>query len=1043
MVGGISTMSILRCCFLALVTCLLCSQPTFGVIRDGGIDPANLGQGGWLFIMKDATNKLGGNVSTVTNENSLFQYLKLQGMDYVIVKAATSNMLWTGSSNVPLNAAGAQFTSNLVNYAHANGVKIFGSNRSWGNDVPGEIAVADYVFNQGADGFIYDAEAEWESNRTWIGTNGPALAWQLCSTVRAHWPNKFIAHNPFATVYLHFSFPYKEFGFWCDAVMPQVYHYSATRGNACASINWMDVNFKRLHEQHFATLPPTNINGTTVYWTNAIKPLVLMRDVYGTSFSSPHPPRDVMEFIDYTAADPNCVTEGGYNGTDYFRSELHDTAQWAYMKAATVGIVSNRVNNIVIDDARASVNGPWTMVRTIAATTGSTINFYNEKVSDTNAFGTNYWRISQGNGSNFMQFTPKILTAGQYNVYQWHPTRPDASAGVPFVITHKTGSTVVLANQQTNGANWSFLGKFEFTSGTNGNIRVMDNFSEPTAVAMVDGLKLVYSPPVGVPSMPTGLSATALNSSQLRLLWADTSTNETGFVISRSTNFDGPYVDIKTVDFDTTAFTDSNLQDTTTYYYTIRAVNIGSGGGVSATSPVTFATTSSGPPVILQQPATVDVPVGTTASFNVLVSAYAPSFQWRFKSAPISGATASSLTLSNVGGVNDGDYDVVVTSRSGSVVSDAATLRVVFTITTTAGAGGSVARDPDQATYRYNETVTLTALPAAGYGFVGWNGDIEGTNASVTMTVKSNKTATAYFMYAPEFIVDNPQATYVGPWTIGSASADKYGSTYHYAGTAGAQSTSEAFFTPVLPTAGKYNVSINSPGGTTRTTNAQLSIVYSGGTSTLNLNQTTQNSTVTWRRLASAVNFAEGSSGYVHLANNTTETNKLVVADAVKFSLIIAPSFVVQPQSATVPVGATAKFRALASGTGLAYQWRYNGAPIAGATGTAYSVVAAKLSDAGTYDVVVNNEVTSVSSTNAVLTVSFTPAQMTGLTFTGDRHFQFSFSGTAADYAVQSSSNLVDWGTITNVRVSSTPVFFIDPAGTNGSRMFYRMLLLP
>ena len=63
--------------------------PVFAVIRDGGVDPSNLGQGGWLYIMGDATNKLGGNVASVTNENSLFAYMKGIGFNYVIVKAGT------------------------------------------------------------------------------------------------------------------------------------------------------------------------------------------------------------------------------------------------------------------------------------------------------------------------------------------------------------------------------------------------------------------------------------------------------------------------------------------------------------------------------------------------------------------------------------------------------------------------------------------------------------------------------------------------------------------------------------------------------------------------------------------------------------------------------------------------------------------------------------------------------------------------------------------------------------------------------------------
>ncbi|MGI8967043.1 MAG: hypothetical protein ACR2H1_13285, partial [Limisphaerales bacterium] len=79
------------------------------VIRDGGIDPANLGKGDWVYSMTDATNKLGGHVNSVTNENSLMVYYKSQGIRYIIVKAATSDQLFNGCY------AGPQFTSNLVN----------------------------------------------------------------------------------------------------------------------------------------------------------------------------------------------------------------------------------------------------------------------------------------------------------------------------------------------------------------------------------------------------------------------------------------------------------------------------------------------------------------------------------------------------------------------------------------------------------------------------------------------------------------------------------------------------------------------------------------------------------------------------------------------------------------------------------------------------------------------------------------------------------------------------------------------------------------
>src|SRR5215204_1125395 len=182
-------------CTLPLVSRLVCSLllfvvalPNLGAVRDGGIDPWNLGKGDWIYFMSAATNKLGGNVPSVTNETSLMLFYKSQGIRYIIIKAATSDTLFNGSYNRP------QFSSNLCNIAHAHGIWIMGYNRSYGENVAAEIGISDYVFNQGADGFVWDAEGEWESDNPWIGANGPAKAWQLCSTVRSNWPTKFLAH---------------------------------------------------------------------------------------------------------------------------------------------------------------------------------------------------------------------------------------------------------------------------------------------------------------------------------------------------------------------------------------------------------------------------------------------------------------------------------------------------------------------------------------------------------------------------------------------------------------------------------------------------------------------------------------------------------------------------------------------------------------------------------------------------------------------------------------------------------------------------------
>ena len=461
--------AVLSCAALSL-----CAQ-----IRDGGIDPWNLGKGEWLYYMNSATNHLAGNVTSVTNEDSLMGYLKSQGVRYVIVKAATSDQLFTGSYRFP------QFTSNLVNSAHQNGLRIFGYNRSFGANVPGEIAISDYVFQQGADGFVWDAEAEWESNQPWIGTNGPALAWQLCSAVRSNWPTKFLAHSPFPIISYHSSFPYKEFGYWCDAVMPQIYHFSSAgiKGSPSAAIEWSDANWHEW-QRGLYSLPPENINGLTVFWTNAIKPLAPINDVYGPLYSSPTPDKDVMEFIDYLAADPNAVTPGGYQGANFFRADLHGAAQWNYIKAGTSGRFQGTPGNLVRDDPSATSVGGWTVVRTFYNG-----NFYGGK-TDTNSFGTNYLVKAQGTGSGYVEFKLTITVSGDYNLYQWHPFLVNASARVPFVVTCNGNTTTTCANQQTNAGNWSLVGRFYFPAGAAVTVRITDAIPEPDAFAIADGIKL-------------------------------------------------------------------------------------------------------------------------------------------------------------------------------------------------------------------------------------------------------------------------------------------------------------------------------------------------------------------------------------------------------------------------------------------------------------------------------------------------------------------------------------------------------------------------
>jgi alpha-tubulin suppressor-like RCC1 family protein len=88
-----------------------------------------------------------------------------------------------------------------------------------------------------------------------------------------------------------------------------------------------------------------------------------------------------------------------------------------------------------------------------------------------------------------------------------------------------------------------------------------------------------------------------------------------------------------------------------------------------------------------------------------------------------------------------------------------------------------------------------------------------------------------------------------------------------------------------------------------------------------------------------------------------------------------APSITSQPADASVTSGQSASFTVTAAGTApMTFQWRRNGVAIAGATTSSYATGATATTDNGVaYSVVVTNSVGSITSRDAMLTVT-TPA---------------------------------------------------------------------
>jgi pectate lyase/pectin methylesterase-like acyl-CoA thioesterase len=118
------------------------------------------------------------------------------------------------------------------------------------------------------------------------------------------------------------------------------------------------------------------------------------------------------------------------------------------------------------------------------------------------------------------------------------------------------------------------------------------------------------------------------------------------------------------------------------------------------------------------------------------------------------------------------------------------------------------------------------------------------------------------------------------------------------------------------------------------------------------------------------------SGSYAFTATNPAGS---VTSDVVTVLVNLAPPVItIHPQSQTILVGGPVEFTVAAGGSApFAFQWRKNGAEIAGATGPSFSIPSVQLGDAGTYTVVVSNGAGSAVSDPATLIVTTSPVPPT------------------------------------------------------------------
>lgn len=358
-------------------------------------------------------------------------------------------------------------------------------------------------------------------------------------------------------------------------------------------------------------------------------------------------------------------------------------------------------------------------------------------------------------------------------------------------------------------------------------------------------------------------------------------------------------------------------------------------------------------PSIITQPGNRTVALGQSATFTVGAAGTPPptSFQWQrqpaggFEFTNISadatygGVSTATLTVSNVTQIMTGDQFRVVVSNgvSPSAVSQAATLSVglppVFTSVAAAsfraGQANSFTVSTDSAT---PVVFSATGLPAwatfnSSTGLLSGNPpDTTGSPLALTITANNGVSATQSFTLTilpanlPPVIATQPAGSVIDPgqgvtFSVSVTGTAPFSYQWRRNGIALAGATSSTLILTGVQAAssGVYSVAVTNAFGTAT------------------------------------------SSGAALVVNS-------------------APEFTLQPQPQIAQAGGSASFSAAAVGSGtLAYQWRRNGVPIAGANGASFTIGAVSATDAGNYDVQVSNNIATVQSSTATLALVTAP----------------------------------------------------------------------
>ncbi|HXR47277.1 MAG TPA: choice-of-anchor tandem repeat GloVer-containing protein [Candidatus Limnocylindrales bacterium] len=167
-------------------------------------------------------------------------------------------------------------------------------------------------------------------------------------------------------------------------------------------------------------------------------------------------------------------------------------------------------------------------------------------------------------------------------------------------------------------------------------------------------------------------------------------------------------------------------------------------------------------------------------------------------------------------------------------------------------------------------------------------------------------------------------------------------------------------------------------------------------------------------------------------------------------SALAQPVITIQPTNHFMNASGPVTFSVAASGTGLTYQWLFNGTSLTSATSSTLSLAAPQPTNWGYYSVIVTNASGSITSQVAELKVfvaaphnlsgiQVEPGGSASLSFTGET--TVSFAPYYDLYPLEGSSNLMDWAPLATLQRTNTALDtlrFADTDAPQFSQRFYR-----